>query len=162
MTSGRASEHRSRRALRAGATLAVAAVAVTGAGTAWAASTKSVSASGTVKYVKREASTKKIEQKGDVSGRPFGNGTLTLRSKLAARKTLEYSATLRTSRGTVTGAGQATLKASGSQADYSGYLNVTGGTGAYKGINRAKLKVTGRGDSTARSTTVRISGSVRY
>lgn len=137
-------------------------MAVTGAGTAWAASTKSVSASGTVKYVKREAATKKIEQRGKVAGKPFGSGTLTLRSKLAARKTLEYSVTLRTSRGTVTGAGRATLKASGSQANYSGYLNVTGGSGAYKRIKRAKLKVTGRGDSTARSTTVRISGSVRY
>lgn len=137
-------------------------LAASGAGTAWAASTKSVSASGTVKYVKREASTKTIEQRGTISGRPFGSGTLTLRSKLSARKTLEYSAVLRTRRGTVTAAGKATLKASGSQANYTGYLNVTGGTGAYRRIKRTKLTVTGRGDSTARSTTVRISGSVRY
>jgi hypothetical protein len=148
--------------LRTGAAVVAATVVVTGASTAWAASTRTVSASGTVKYVKREASTKKIEQRGTVNGSPFGRGTLVLRSKLAARKTLEYSVTLTTSRGRVTGAGRATLKASGSQADYSGTLRITGGSGAYRGISKRTLKVTGRGDSTARSTTVRISGSVRY
>lgn len=137
-------------------------LAATGASSAWAASSKRVSASGTVKYVSREASTKKITQRGTVKGSPFGTGTLTLRSKLAARKVLEYSVTLKTSRGTVTAAGRATLTAAGSQASYRGTLNVTGGTGAYKGIRRTKLNVTGNGDSTARKTTVRISGSVTY
>lgn len=150
--------------LRAGATalVTVAAVGLAGPPAASAAKTHQVSASGQVKLTKREPATKKIEQRGTVSGRPFGRGTLTLRSKLAARKTLEFSIRLVTPHGTVTGTGTATLKASGSQANYSGTVRITGGTRRYRSIARSTLRVAGVGDSAARTTTVRITGRTRY
>jgi hypothetical protein len=141
---------------------AVVALAGLGASSAWAASTHGVSASGTVKLVKREPATKKIEQRGPITGSPFGRGTLVLRSKLAARRVLEYSIRLNLPGGTVDGTGRANLTASGSQADYRGTVRITGGSGRYRRISRSTLNVSGRGDSTARSTTVRITGSVRY
>jgi hypothetical protein len=163
MTEGRATENlRARGASTALA--AVAAVALVGVvpAAASAARTYSVTASGTVKLTKREPATKKIEQKGTVTGQPFGKGTLTLRSRLAGRKQLEYSIRLVTPHGTVTGSGAATLRASGSQADYVGTLRITGGTRRYAKIRRSTLRVAGRGDSAARTTTVRITGRARY
>lgn len=146
------------------AVAAVAAAAIVGTSPvpASAASTYKVSASGKVKLTKREPATKKIEQRGPVTGSPFGRGTLTLRSRLAARRVLEYSIRLVTANGVVTGSGRATLKAGGSQADYSGTLTITGGSGRYKRVSRSNLRVSGVGDSAARTTTVRITGSVRY
>lgn len=136
--------------------------ALAGAPGASAAKSHKVSASGKVKLTKREPATKKIEQKGAVTGTPFGKGTLTLRSRLAGRKQLEFSIRLVTRAGTVTGSGRATLKASGSQADYVGTVRITGGTRRYARIRRSTLRVTGVGDSAARTTTVRISGRARY
>jgi hypothetical protein len=124
--------------------------------------THRVSAAGTVKLTKREPATKKIEQQGTVSGRPFGRGTLTLRSRIAGRQQLEFSIRLVTAKGTVTGNGTATLKASGSQGNYVGTLRITGGTRAYRSIARSTLRVSGVGDSAARTTTVRITGTARY
>ncbi len=142
--------------LVSGALLATPAVA--------AAKTKSyrVSASGKVSLTKREPATKKIEQRGTVSGTPFGRGTLTLRSRIAGRQQLEFSIRLVTPKGTVTGTGTATLKASGSQANYSGTLRITDGPRASRSIARSTLRVSGVGDSAARTTTVRITGTVRY
>ncbi|MFA4928520.1 MAG: hypothetical protein WC558_08385 [Patulibacter sp.] len=160
MTEGRVPENRRGRwASTAAIAVAATLVAVPSAD---AAKTYKVAASGQVKLTKREPATKKIEQKGTISGAPFGRGTLTLRSKLAGRKLLEFSIRLVTPHGTVTGNGTATLKASGSQADYSGQLKITGGTRRYASITRSNLRVSGVGDSAARTTTVRITGSARY
>lgn len=140
----------------------VASLAAGGAGTAWAASSRSVSASGTVKLHHREPATKTIEQRGTVSGKPFGKGSLTLRSKLVARKKLSFSVRLRTAKGTVTGNGTATVKASGNRSSFRGTLRILAGSGAYRRISRTTITVAGTGDSTSRSTAVRFSGRVRY
>jgi hypothetical protein len=161
MTEGRVTENFRRRAASPVA-LAGAVAVLAGAPAASAAKTYKVSASGKVKLTKREPATKKIEQKGTVTGTPFGKGTLTLRSRLAGRKQLEYSIRLVTAHGVVTGSGTATLKASGSQADYVGTMRITGGTRKYARISRSTLRVSGVGDSAARTTTVRITGSARY
>lgn len=161
MTEGRVTENLRRRAASPVA-LAVAVAALAGAPAASAAKTHKVSASGKVKLTKREPATKKIEQRGTVTGTPFGKGTLTLRSRLAGRKQLEFSIRLVTRHGVVTGSGTATLKASGSQADYRGTIRITGGSRRYAKIRRSKLRVSGVGDSAARTTTVRISGRARY
>lgn len=161
MSEGRVTEN-PRTRIGSTALAAVAAAALIGAPAASAAKTYKINASGQVKLTKREPATKKIEQKGTVTGSPFGRGTLTLRSKLAARRTLEFSIRLVTPHGTVTGTGRATLKASGSQADYTGTVRITGGTRRYSRISRSNLRVSGVGDSAARTTTVRITGSARY
>lgn len=129
---------------------------------AYAAKRYSVSAGGTVKYHKREAKTKIVEQRGTVSGKPFGSGTLILRSKLAARKKLEYSIRLNTSRGSVWGNGTAALTVKGSSASYKGKLRIRGGSGSFKSIRSATLNVSGSGPANVRSTKVRITGSVVY
>ncbi|MCK9249741.1 MAG: hypothetical protein M0P31_12315 [Solirubrobacteraceae bacterium] len=132
------------------------------ASSASARSTKSVNAGGTVKYVKRDAKRKIVEQSGTVTGRPFGKGTLKLRSKLAGRKKLEFSIRLKTSRGTVWGHGTASLSVSGSRSKFTGTVRIDRGSGAYRKITRRTLKVTGSGDDSARSTKVRFTGRVRY
>ncbi|WP_320670853.1 hypothetical protein [Patulibacter defluvii] len=141
---------------------ATAVLLLSGAGTAWAASSKQVNASGTVKLHHREPATKKIEQRGSVRGTPFGSGSLTLRSKLAARKKLAFSVRFSTRAGAVVGSGTATVSTSGSRSSFRGTLRITGGSGRYRGISRSTLTVSGSGDSSSRSTTVRFSGRVRY
>lgn len=129
---------------------------------AYAAKRYSVNASGTVKFHKREAKAKIVEQRGKVSGKPFGTGTLILRSKLAARKKLEYSIRLNTSKGSVWGNGTADLTVSGNTGTYKGKLRIRGGSGSYKNIKGSLLNVSGNGPANVRSTKVRISGSVVY
>ncbi|MEH3055408.1 MAG: hypothetical protein PGN13_15625 [Patulibacter minatonensis] len=131
-------------------------------GVALAAKRYRVSASGTVKFVKREAKTKIVEQRGTVKGQPFGTGTLTLRTKLAARKKLEYSIRFASKAGDVWGNGTAALEVSGSSATYKGTLKIQGGDGRYKGIGASTLTVSGSGPANVKTTNVRISGTVSY
>lgn len=148
--------------LRAIVALLLAALVIAPAA-AYAATRYSVNAGGMVKYFKREAKTKIVEQRGKISGKPFGSGTLILRSKLAARKKLEYSIRLNTSRGSVWGNGTASLTTKGNNASYQGTLKVLGGSGSYKKIRKGtRLNVSGNGPANVRQTTVKITGSVVY
>ncbi|MFT4036322.1 MAG: hypothetical protein QM679_12185 [Patulibacter sp.] len=149
--------------LRALASLLLAAALLIAPATASAGKRYAVNAGGTVKFYKREAKAKIVEQRGKVSGKPFGSGTLILRTKLAARKKLEYSIRLTTSKGAVWGNGTASLTTKGSNASYKGTLTIRGGDGTYKKIRKGTvLNVSGSGPANVRTTTVKITGSVVY
>jgi hypothetical protein len=127
-----------------------------------AAATKrhALSATGKLKRTKKTGNTSAIQQ-GTIRGRPFGTATMTLRSSLK-QATVTSTFTVTTSAGRVTGRATARLTIDGDTSTYKGRATITGGTRRYKRITGTNIAFTGSGPVSAKTTTIRLSGVVRY
>lgn len=80
-----------------------------------------------------------IEDRGTITGTPFGRGTIDLVATLKnARATGPFRLVL--ARGSVTGTFSMPFTISGGEIDFVGTATFTGGTGAYRGITSGNLR----------------------
>lgn len=142
--------------------VAVGATHATYAAHAASAKTKArtLNASGELKRTARPAPLTSV-QSGRLVGTPFGSGTMVLRSKLE-RAIVTSTFTLKTSAGTVRGRARARLTLDGDTAHYKGTATITGGTGRYRRVQGSGITFTGVGPVSAKRTTIRLRGTVRY
>jgi len=100
---------------------------------------------------------------GTFTGPPYGKGAVVYVTTPAANNALAAKYTGYTAKGTVRGT---TLVTPTPQPDgttsFAGTLQVTGGTGRYRGARGKDLKVTGRFDPRENVFTFEITGTVRY
>ena len=141
---------------------ALAASVATAAPVAWAATPRlrALSASGELKRTAKPAALSTV-QEGTVRGRPFGTGRMVLRSTLKQARVIS-TFTLETKAGMVRGRATARLTLDGDTATYKGTATITSGTRRYRGVAGSKIRFTGVGPVSAKSTKITLSGSVRY
>lgn len=143
---------------------ALAAVAATATLTAPplapAIATRTLNATAELKRTSRPGPNQAI-QSGPIKGSPFGSGTMTLRSRLK-RATVTSTFTVRTARGTVTGSARARLTLDGDDATYRGTATIRRGSGFYRNIKATKVSFLGKGPVSAKKTTIKLTGRLRY
>ena len=101
-----------------------------------------------------------LKQVGTFSGRPFGQGTLRLTTRLGQGKGAAFTFSLTTSRGSVSGSGTIALKLGKKLVSYHGTASITSGTGAFRSYRARSLRVTGSGGLTAKSYPIHLTGSL--
>ncbi len=101
-----------------------------------------------------------LKQVGTFSGRPFGQGTLRLTTRLGQGKGAAFTFSLTTSRGSVSGSGTIALKLGKKLVSYHGTASITSGTGAFRSYRARNLRVTGSGGLTAKSYPIHLTGSL--
>jgi hypothetical protein len=101
-----------------------------------------------------------LKQVGTFSGRPLGQGTLRLTTRLGQGQGAVFTFSMTTSRGSVNGSGTITLKLGKKRVTYHGTANITSGTGAFRNYRARNLHVTGGGGLTAKSYPIHLTGSV--
>jgi hypothetical protein len=101
-----------------------------------------------------------LKQLGTFSGRPFGQGTLRLTTRLGEGKGAAFTFSLTTSRGSVSGSGTIALKLGKKLVSYHGTASITSGTGAFRSYRARNLRVTGSGGLTAKSYPIHLTGSL--
>jgi hypothetical protein len=101
-----------------------------------------------------------LNQVGTFTGRPFGQGTLRLTTRLGQGQGAAFTFTLTTSRGSVSGSGTIALKLGKKLVTYHGTANITSGTGAFSSYRARNLHVTGRGGLTAKRYPIHLTGSL--
>lgn len=143
--------------------LAVAAAPVAlGVSHATAAKTTSrtLTATGELKRIAKPGPRSSV-QRGTVRGRPFGTGTMLLRSNLS-RAIVTSTFTLQTSAGIVRGRARARLRIDGDTARYRGTATITSGTRRYRNATGSNITFTGVGPVNAKSAKITLRGIVRY
>ena len=101
-----------------------------------------------------------LDQVGSFSGRPFGQGTLRLTTRLGQGKGAVFTFSLTTSRGSVSGSGTIALKLGKKLVTYHGTASITSGTGAFSRYRARNLRVTGSGGLTAKTYPIHLTGSL--
>ncbi|WP_354699352.1 hypothetical protein DSM112329_05066 [Paraconexibacter sp. AEG42_29] len=135
----------------------LAAVLLTGATAAWAA-TRTLDATAELKTTKRDGL--RATQRGDLDARPFGKGRLVLRTFIQKGKVnATFTAVIGNS--TVKGTAFGTVEIK-KRIKYSGTARITGGSGRFKKAKARSLKFTGDGPLNGRSTRVTLSGRISY
>jgi hypothetical protein len=101
-----------------------------------------------------------LKQVGSFTGRPLGQGTLRLTTRLGQGKGAVFTFSMQTPRGTVSGSGTITLKLGKKLVSYAGTANITSGTGAFRSYRARNLHVTGSGGLTDKSYPIHLTGSL--
>ena len=101
-----------------------------------------------------------LNQVGTFSGRPLGQGTLKLRTRIGQGKGAAFTFSMTTRRGSVSGSGTIALKLGKKRVSYHGTADITSGTGAFRNYRARNLRVTGSGGLTAESYPIRLTGSL--
>jgi hypothetical protein len=101
-----------------------------------------------------------LNQVGSFSGRPFGHGTLRLRTRLGQGRGAVFTFTLSTGRGSVSGSGTIALKLGKKIVSYQGSADITSGTGTFRSYRARGLRVTGRGGLNAKDFPIHLTGSL--
>lgn len=127
---------------------------------ATADSTRKLAATAELKRTARPSANQTI-QRGPIRGIPLGRGTMTLNSKLTGGY-VNSTFTVTTARGVVRGRSRARLTLDGDTASYKGTATLISGTRLYKGIKGIGITVSGEGPVSAKETTIRLRGKVRY
>lgn len=99
-----------------------------------------------------------LRQTGTFRGAPLGSGKVDVRTRLGDRQGTRVSFTLKSSRGSVRGAGYANVKFKGTNITYTGKADITGGTGDFAGVRRKGLRFNGKGDLAGERFAVDIAG----
>lgn len=121
---------------------------------------RALSASGELKRTARPGPHSTV-QAGTLKGKPFGSGTMILRSSLS-RAIVTSTFTLQTSAGLVRGRARARLTLDGDTANYKGTATITSGTRRYRNATGSNIRFTGVGPVSAKSTKITLRGTVRY
>lgn len=122
------------------------------------AATANLSASASLKTTKRDGLL--ATQSGPLDAKPFGKGTLTLRSKVQ-RGRIDVSFTARIGRSTVSGTATGKVDV-GDRIEYEGTARITRGTGRFRKARATGLRFTGQAPLNGRSSKVQLRGRVSY
>jgi hypothetical protein len=102
-----------------------------------------------------------IQDRGRLTGRPFGRGTSGVTGKLQDGRFVGTFSLLYP-RGSITGTLSLPFTLNGTIADLRGPAHITGGTGAFRGITARGLQVHDRFDLSAGTGRLGITGSATY
>jgi hypothetical protein len=107
------------------------------------------------------ASAAGIEDRGTVTGTPFGKGSIDILVTLAGGKA---TGTFRMvfARGSVTGTVDMPFTISGGEIDFNGTSRITAGTGAYRGITSGALETHDHNTLDGQNGVVTVTGSAKY
>ena len=102
-----------------------------------------------------------IHDQGTITGTPFGKGSIDILVQLNGGKA---TGTFRMTfpKGSVTGTVDMPFTISGSEIDFRGTAQITGGTGAYRGITSGKLQAHDHNTLDGQNGVVEVSGSAKY
>jgi hypothetical protein len=103
-----------------------------------------------------------IEDRGTISGTPFGNGTIDLLATFQPGSRMTGTFTLRTKRGAVFGTLDTTYVITGNEIHFTGTADITGGTRSYRGISGTDLAVTDDNTLDGQNGSVTMQGFARY
>ena len=102
-----------------------------------------------------------VEDRGTVTGTPFGKGRIVLVGSLANGR-LEGTFRLTFPRGSVVGTVSMPYTISGNEIDFAGTSRMTGGTGAFRGIKSGALRTRDRNTLDGQNGTLSVTGSANY
>lgn len=103
-----------------------------------------------------------IEDRGSVTGRPFGSGTIDLLATFGEGQRMTGTFTIETKRGSAFGTMDTTYAIAGNEIDFTGTADLTGGTGRYRGITGKRLVVHDHNTLDGQNGTVTIDGHARF
>jgi hypothetical protein len=103
-----------------------------------------------------------IEDRGTISGPPFGKGTIHLLATFQPGKRMTGTFTLRTKRGVVFGTLDTTYVVTGNEIEFTGTADLSGGTRRYRGITGQDLAVTDNNTLDGQNGSVTLNGFARY
>jgi hypothetical protein len=102
-----------------------------------------------------------IHDRGTITGTPFGKGSIDILVQLNGGKaTGTFRMTFR--KGSVTGTVDMPFTITGGEIDFRGTAQITGGTGAYRGITSGKLQAHDHNTLDGQNGVVEVSGSAKY
>lgn len=103
-----------------------------------------------------------IEDRGSVDGSPFGPAALRLLDRFASDGTVTGEIRMETARGLVLGTFAGTYEFAGSEVDIDATVQLTGGTGRYRGIRGRNLDARVRDTIDGQNGTLSLTGFARY
>ena len=103
-----------------------------------------------------------IHDQGTISGKPFGSGTVDLLATLGPNQTMTAEFTIANRRGSAFGTATTTYSISGNEITFTGTASLDGGTGRYRGISGANLKVFDHNTLDGKNGTLTLTGKVRF
>jgi hypothetical protein len=102
-----------------------------------------------------------VEDRGTLTGTPFGKGTIVLVGKFAdARLTATFRLTFR--RGSIVGTTSMPFTITGDEIDFAGTSRFIAGTGAYRGITSGALDTVDHNTLDGQNGVLSLVGSARY
>ena len=102
-----------------------------------------------------------VEDRGRVTGTPFGRGSLALLGTFR-ESVLDATFRLTFADGSVTGTAALPFTISGSEIDFRGTARFTGGTGAYRGISASGLRVHDHNTLDGQNGTISVDGVAKW
>jgi len=102
-----------------------------------------------------------VEDRGTITGAPFGDGTIDLQGTLADNK-LDGTFRILLSDGSVIGTVSAPFTTSGNEIDFVGTGTLIGGTGAYRGITSGTLDIHDHNTLDGQNGVFEAKGSATY
>jgi hypothetical protein len=103
-----------------------------------------------------------IEDRGTVSGTPFGDGSIRLLAEFQPGSRMTGEFTIRTKRGAVFGEMDTTYAISGNEIEFTGTADLIGGTRRYRGIRGEDLAVTDTNTLDGQNGVVTLEGLARF
>jgi hypothetical protein len=120
-----------------------------------------VAISGRTKMTSTPATPGTIEDRGTVTGKPFGNGRAVIAGRLA-NGTFTGGFRLVFEEGSVVGTVSLPFTIAGDRISFSGTGRLTGGTGAYRGVTSGSLEVRDTNTLDGQNGRVSVRGFARY
>ena len=120
-----------------------------------------VAVSGTTKAVGVPAPGQ-IRDRGTITGKPFGSGTIDLTATFGPSSTMTAEFTITNERGSAFGTVATTYGISGSEITFTGSASFTGGTGRYRGIKGRNLEVYDHNTLDGQNGTLALTGRARF
>lgn len=103
-----------------------------------------------------------IHDRGTITGKPFGSGTVDLLATFGPDQTMTAEFTLANRRGSAFGTATTSYTVSGNEITFTGSATLDGGTGRYRGIKGANLKVYDHNTLDGQNGTLTLTGKVRF
>lgn len=103
-----------------------------------------------------------IHDRGTITGKPFGSGTVDLLATLGPNQAMTAEFTITNSRGSAFGTATTTYSISGSEITFTGTATLDGGTGRYRGITATNLEVYDHNTLDGQNGTLTLTGKVRF
>ena len=103
-----------------------------------------------------------LEDRGMISGRPFGSGTISLLATFESGARMQGTFEIDTKRGDAFGTVDTTYVISGNEITFDGTATFTGGTGRYRGIVGKKLVAHDHNTLDGQSGTLTLTGFARF
>ena len=102
-----------------------------------------------------------VEDRGTLTGTPFGRGTIVLNGRLADGR-LEGTYRLLFKHGSILGTVSAPFTIADNEIDFLGTGRLTGGTGAFRGITSGALKIHDHNTLDGQHGVLEVTGSATY